>query len=44
MRRRQYIYLLERIKDSREWPKGCTIWADMPCAGWRVIKKIMCDS
>lgn len=31
------IYLLERIKDSCDWPKGARIWADQPCAGWRVV-------
>ena len=31
------IYLLERIKDSYDWPKGARIWADQPCAGWRVV-------
>lgn len=36
---KQYVYLLERIRDSRDWPKGCRIWADMPCTGWRVIEK-----
>lgn len=39
MARKRFIYLLERIRDSRDWPKGCRIWADMPCTGWRVIKK-----
>lgn len=34
------LYLLERIKDSPDWPKGCRIWAYQPCIGWRVIKKI----
>ena len=23
----KYIYLIERIKDSSQWPKGCKIWA-----------------
>lgn len=31
------IYLLERIKDSYDWPKGTRIWTDQPCAGWRVV-------
>lgn len=34
------VYLLERIRDSRDWPKGIRIWADMPCPGWRVIEKM----
>ena len=37
--KRQYIYLLERIKESQDWPKGSRIWADAPCIGWRVIRK-----
>lgn len=35
-----YVYLLERIRDCRDWRKGTQIWADMPCTGWRVIKKV----
>lgn len=38
--RKQYVYLLERIRDGRNWPKGIRIWADMPCTGWRVVKKM----
>ena len=34
------MYLLERIKDSKDWPEGCRIWAQQPCAGWRVVNKI----
>lgn len=34
------LYLLERIKGSRDWPKGSRIWAHQPCTGWRIIKKI----
>ena len=37
---RKYMYLLERIYDSRDWPAGCLIWADSPCVGWRVIKRM----
>lgn len=37
MARKRYKYLLERIKDSYDWTKGCCIWADAPCAGWRVV-------
>lgn len=33
------IYLLERIRDGRDWKKGTQIWADMPCKGWRIIAK-----
>lgn len=39
----RYIYLLERIKDSREWPKGIRIWAHAPCKGWRVIDIMRAD-
>lgn len=38
-RRQMYKYLLERIRDSIDWGKGMRIWADSPCAGWRVIRK-----
>lgn len=34
-----YIYLVKRIRDSKQWPKGCCIWVDDPCPGWRVIAK-----
>ena len=34
------MYLLERIKDGRDWHKGDCIWATHPCKGWRVIKKV----
>ena len=34
-----YKYLLERIRDGRDWKKGMRIWADAPCTGWRVIRK-----
>lgn len=37
---RRYMYLLERIKDCRDWEKGMRIWADSPCTGWRVIQRI----
>ena len=30
-------YLLERIRDSRDWPEGIRIWAEARCTGWRVI-------
>ena len=40
MARNQYVYKLQRIRDSRDWPKGCIIWADAPCTGWRVIGKM----
>lgn len=38
--RGKYVYLLERIRDSVDWPKGIRIWADMPCPGWRVVEKM----
>jgi hypothetical protein len=31
------MYLLERIKDSHDWPKGARIWATHPCKGWRIV-------
>lgn len=37
---RKYMYVIERIKDSRDWPKGIRITADRPCKGWRVVEKI----
>ena len=33
------IYLLERIRDGRDWKKGMRIWAHQPCKGWRIIEK-----
>lgn len=39
MARKKYMYLLERIRDSYDWPKGIRIWAYMPCAGWRIVEK-----
>lgn len=33
------IYLLERIRDCRDWKKGMRIWAHQPCKGWRIIAK-----
>ena len=38
--RPKYLYLIKRIKDSEQWPKGITIWAYGPCRGWRTIKKM----
>lgn len=40
MARRKYMYLLERIRDGRDWKKGERIWAESPCTGWRVIERI----
>ena len=40
MARKQFVYKLQRIRDSRDWPKGTFIWADAPCVGWRVIGKM----
>lgn len=37
---RRYRYLLEKIKDGTDWKKGMQIWADSPCTGWRIIKKV----
>lgn len=36
---KRVVYLLERIKDSRDWPAGTRIWAEQPCQGWRVIRR-----
>ena len=36
---KHYIYLLEKIKDSRDWPAGTRIWATQPCVGWRIVGK-----
>lgn len=32
------MYLLERIKDGRDWKKGDKIWSDTKIPGWRVIE------
>ncbi len=40
MARKKYMYLLERIKDSHDWPAGCRIWAERPCTGWRVVGRM----
>lgn len=40
MARKRYMYLLERIADGTDWKKGERIWANSPCKGWRVIKKV----
>ena len=37
---KKYMYLLERIKGCYDWPEGCRIWADSPCKGWRIVKKV----
>lgn len=34
------MYLLERIKDGNDWPKGIRIWAKHRCKGWRVVQTI----
>lgn len=31
------VYVLERIKESRDWPKGARIYANRPCRGWRTV-------
>lgn len=36
---KKYIYLIEKIKDGTDYKKGDRIWADMPCKGWRIIRK-----
>ena len=40
MARKKYMYLLERIKDGTDWPKGIQIWAEHRCTGWRVVQKM----
>lgn len=37
---KRYIYLLERIRDGTDYPKGIQIWAEHRCTGWRVIAKM----
>lgn len=37
---KRYMYLLECIHDSYDWPKGSRIWTEHRCKGWRVIGKI----
>ncbi len=37
---KRYIYLLERIRDGTDYPKGIQIWAEHPCTGWKVIDRI----
>lgn len=37
---RKYKYLLERIRDGRDWKKGDRIWAEAPCTGWRIVRKM----
>jgi hypothetical protein len=34
-----WIYVLERIKGSPQWPTGTIIHAHSRCTGWRVLKK-----
>lgn len=34
-----WIYVLERIKDSPQWPASAVILAHAPCKGWRVVDK-----
>lgn len=38
--RKHYMYLLERIRDSPDWPKGTRIWAEHRCTGWRVVDRM----
>ena len=38
----KYTYLLECIKDGRDWEKGMRIYAEHPCKGWRVVAKVKC--
>ena len=37
---KRYMYLLERIRDSHDWPKGSRVWAEHRCTGWRVVEKM----
>lgn len=37
---KHYMYLLEKIRDGIDYPKGIQIWAEHRCAGWRVVGKI----
>lgn len=38
--KRRYMYLLKKIKDGTTYKKGEKVWADSPCKGWHVIRKI----
>lgn len=40
MARRKYVYLIERVKDSIDWPKGIQIWSTRPCPGWKIVHKM----
>lgn len=42
---KRYLYKLQRVRkppkgEPEQWPVGTIIWADAPCAGWRVIGRI----
>lgn len=37
---KRYMYLLERIRDGTDYPKGTRIWAEHRCTGWRVVDRI----
>lgn len=34
-----WVYKLERIRASSQWPKGAVIYAHHRCKGWRVVDK-----
>ena len=38
--RKRYMYLLEKIRDGTDYPKGIQIWAEHRCTGWRVVDRI----
>lgn len=38
--RKRYMYLLEKIRDGTDYPKGIQIWAEHRCTGWRVIDRM----
>lgn len=38
--RKRYMYLLEKIRDGTDYPKGIQIWAEHKCTGWRVVDRI----
>lgn len=37
---KRFMYLLEKIRDGTDYPKGIRIWTDHKCTGWRVVKII----
>lgn len=38
------VYLLQRIRESNDWPKGIRISANKPCTGWRIVRVEIVDN